>query len=100
MVTSETKTIDRQTSPRISSVQLKAMRDVKPPSLIDRVARTITNLWASVTSGLGYMFAAKQSRKSFCELNGHSVKMVNGTVTNKCRYCDQEINSIEMLTSR
>ena len=100
MVTSESSTVERGKPQRISSVQLKAMREAKPPSLIDRFARSLSNLWSGLTSGLGFLFSAKQDRKSFCELNGHSVKMVNGTVTNQCRYCDAEINSIDMLTSR
>ncbi len=88
---------------RISSIQLKAMkdRDTKPSSFVDVILRSLNSFWTTVSSSFGYMFANKLSKKkSFCELNGHSVRMVNGTVTNRCRYCEAEINSIDMLTSR
>jgi len=88
---------------RISSIQLKAMkdRDTKPSSFVDVISRSLSSFWSTVSSSFAYIFAKKLSkRKSFCELNGHSVRMVNGTVTNRCRYCDAEINSIDMLTSR
>jgi hypothetical protein len=100
MVTSESTQIDRTRPERISSVQLKAMRDVKPPSLFDHVCRVLTNFWSGVGSGIGYLLSPKQSKKSFCEMNGHSVKMVNGTVTNQCRFCSAEIDNVEMLHSR
>lgn len=97
MVMSQT---ERTRPERISSVQLKAMRGIKPPSLFDHICRALTNFWSAVGSGIGYLLAPKQTKKSFCEMNGHSVRMVNGIVTNQCRYCNAEIDNVEMLYSR
>lgn len=98
--TSQRLTSQRVTTQRITTSQLKAMRDVKGPNLFDHIARAISEFWSGIGSAVSWVFAAKTAKKSFCELNGHSVKMVGGTVTNRCKYCDEEINSIDMLTSR
>ncbi len=90
----------RTTSQRITSQQLKAMRAVKKASPADLVVRVANSIWFSITEAVGWIFSVRQKKKSFCELNGHSLLMLNGTVTNRCRFCDTEISSIEMLTSR
>jgi hypothetical protein len=88
-----------RTSQRITSQQLRAMRAVKKASPLDLIARVASAIWTSIGESVSWIFSARQKKKSFCELNGHSLLMLNGSVTNRCRYCETEISSIEMLTS-
>jgi hypothetical protein len=90
----------RDTTQRITLQQVRAMRAVKKPSVFDGFARAASSIWTSVISSVGLVFSTLQKKKSFCELNGHALLMINGTVTNRCRYCDTEISSIDMLTTR
>jgi hypothetical protein len=89
----------RTTTQRITSQQLKAMREVKKASPLDLVARAGISVWTAISEGFSWIFSARQKKKTFCELNGHSLLMVNGTVTSRCRFCETEISSIEMLTA-
>jgi hypothetical protein len=95
----ESSNSQRTTSQRITSQQLQAMRAVKKASPLDLVVRSANFIWSSITESVGWIFSARQKKKSFCELNGHSLRMVNGVVTNRCRFCETEISSIEMLKS-
>ena len=93
-------TSQRSSAQRITSQQVKAMREVKKASLVDHLFRLASSVWTAIGTTIGWVFAAKQYKKSFCELNGHSLLMQNGTPTNRCRYCETEISSVDMLTSR
>ena len=90
----------RTTSQRITSQQVRAMRAVKKASPLDQIVQTTRAIWASISESVGWIFSVRPKKKSFCELNGHSLLMLKGSVTNRCRYCDTEISSIEMLTPR
>jgi hypothetical protein len=89
----------RATTQSITSQQLKAMKAVQKASPLDLVARVGSAIWASITEAVSWVFSARRKKKSFCELNGHSLLMLNGAVTSRCRFCNTEISSIEMLTA-
>ena len=105
MVTSEVEPSQlqdvRRKPERITSSQLKTMKNNSNKSLplTAWITKSLTGFWSYLNSTLSIIFASKRSSKTFCEQNGHSIIRVAGSIHTHCRYCDAEIQSVDMLTS-
>ncbi len=85
--------------PRITSTQLRSMREHTAKSG-NSLGRLLSNLWAAIRSGLSLFIMPARSKKTFCELNGHSVMRTANGFDPYCRYCGTHIENIEELSSR